>query len=306
MRLQSQNLVPNGSFEEFYSCPWTTGQVDTCLDWQGMGGFDNLPQFPGTPDYFASCAPLIISVPDNYFGSQSAFEGNAYVGIYTFDYVWWYREIIGTKLMSPIIPGDNYHISMRVSRGNWTQYATGNCVASNKIGIRFTNSPYSQTNLPLINNQAQLFEDFLITDTLNWVLLTWNFIPDSAYNYLYIGNFFDDAHTDTVSVNCPFPGHSYYFIDSLNVICTDENCFTNSLNVINQEINILYDHESKTIFLNYTQKVVFVLINAVGEVVLKMSDAGTDHINASQLSRGVYLAKLSTEQKIMVKKIFVY
>jgi hypothetical protein len=91
---------------------------------------------------------------------------------------------------------------MRVSRGNWTNQSY-NCSASNNIGVRFTTKPYSASFPPPINNTATLNTDTIVKDTLNWILLSWNFTADSAYNYIYIGNFFDNAHTDTVVINAP-------------------------------------------------------------------------------------------------------
>jgi OOP family OmpA-OmpF porin len=190
----AQNLVPNSSFEEYYVCPDNTSQVDSSVSWHSV---------LNTPDYFVTCSPYPVCIPDNLCGYQYPFDGNAYMGIITYDwYFTYWKEIIGTQLLDTLVPGNNYHFSMRVSRGNWTNQSY-NCSASNNIGVRFTTKPYSASFPPPINNTATLNTDTIVKDTLNWILLSWNFTADSAYNYIYIGNFFDNAHTDTVVINAP-------------------------------------------------------------------------------------------------------
>ncbi len=75
--VQAQNLIPNGSFEQFTSCPRTTGQVDSAIGWHNV---------LNTPDYFATCSPYPVSIPDNVCGSQMPFDGSGYMGLYT--YAW--------------------------------------------------------------------------------------------------------------------------------------------------------------------------------------------------------------------------
>jgi hypothetical protein len=222
--LIAQNLVPNGSFELQYSCPTGMNEVDTCISWHKFGG---IPGGPGTPDYFDSCSAGLNGVPNNVCGTQVPFDGSAYMGIYTFEYSYWYREYIGAELLDTLLPANNYSISMRVSRGNRTTFQTDACVASNRMGIRFTTYAYPLDTILPINNYAQVYEDSILIDTLDWVLLHWNFVADSAYTHLYIGNFFESDSTDTLQINCLVPpGRAYYYIDSVNVACISSNCFT--------------------------------------------------------------------------------
>lgn len=78
--LRSQeNLVPNGSFEEFWQCPvgndLNDGQFERCKYWWK-------PTTSGTADYFNEChTGGIVGVPNNFWGYQEAFHGKGYVGI---------------------------------------------------------------------------------------------------------------------------------------------------------------------------------------------------------------------------------
>ncbi len=305
--MRAQNLVPNGSFEQLHSCPNSTGQVDSCLQWFAV---------QNTPDYFASCSPYPVSVPDNLCGSQLPFDGNAYMGLYT--YIWafrQYREIIGTKLLDKLIPGNTYQVSMRVSRGNWTNQAY-NVAASNKLGVRFTKDeselyPNNTSNYDTIyvDNNAQLYTDSIITDTLNWVLLHWNYIADSAYSYMYIGNFFTDEFTDTSVIAAPLGqfGQAYYFIDSVNVFCVSENCFVQAQNVIAAEIRMLFETSSNALLVQMenNHEAALSIVNVTGQVIRREKVSGEVRINLSGLQAGLYIATLKTEKKVMTQKFII-
>src|SRR5688572_26019825 len=74
--LNGQNLLSNSSFETYSACPFYVSQLSFANGWYSPTD--------GTPDYFNSCADPVtfMNVPDNQFGNQSAFEGNAYAGFY--------------------------------------------------------------------------------------------------------------------------------------------------------------------------------------------------------------------------------
>src|SRR5271157_5345469 len=80
--LHAQNLVPNPSFEQYDTCPNSSGQINYAKYWF-QGG-------PGNPDYFNICSSTLpypgnqFSVPQNAWGYQFAYEGNAYCGEYSY------------------------------------------------------------------------------------------------------------------------------------------------------------------------------------------------------------------------------
>jgi OOP family OmpA-OmpF porin len=295
----AQNLVPNGSFEQYYSCPVFNGEADTCIGWHSFGGIIGAT---GTPDYFNSCS-ILVGVPDNLCGRQMAYQGNAYMGLFTRDYSYWYREIIGTQLLDTLIPGENYHISMRICHGNSTSQVE-TCFATNKMGIKFTtyNIPYG-TIIP-IDNSPQLYSDSIVTDTVDWVLLSWDFIPDSSYSNIYIGNFFETDSTDTVSFNC-MGFHAYYFIDSVNVACESEQCILTSNELNRDDLKLIYDANQNIIRLtqNLNSHCSLTIYRENGDVV--MTDEGNRNIytNISSLIPGFYLAFLQSEKQVFQLKI---
>ena len=300
------NLVPNGSFEEYVHCPDNSNEADSCIGWR---------RIKYSPDYFNTCAPYPVCIPDNSAGYQTAQFGNAYMGLLTYTYfagsytLW--REVIGTDLIQPMIPGNEYSVSMRVSRGNWTPMAY-NCAASNKLGMRFSTQAYSFSNSftspPAIDNFAQAYVDSIVTDTINWVLLHWNYIADSAYTHLYIGNFFDDSHTDTMVINAPLGqvGDAYYFIDSVNVICEGDDCISGMSDAEITPVNIWYDVSHREIqIVGLKKNVGVIVINTNGQVVHKRNAIGDVSLNAKNWTNGIYIIQLKTEQYALVKKILV-
>lgn len=293
----AQNLVPNGSFEDYYSCPISNGQADTCVGWFGMGGVGD--PLPGTPDYFNACAPYVANVPDNFAGYQSAFKGNAYMGLYTYHWPTFWREIIGANLIDTLIIGNSYNASMRVSRGNHT-FQANNSAASNRMGIRFSNVPFSKDNPPPIDNFAHLHEDSIITDTSNWVLLYWHFVADSEYSHVYIGNFFDDENTDIITYG-PYPADAYYFIDSVNIECVSENCMTGIENIDNDQL-IQFDGINRIKFEQDGHLLIYAL---TGQEVLNRNINSGNVLN-TDVPTGIYILLFSNEENSISQKIFLY
>lgn len=74
----AQNLVPNPSFEDTVHCPIGQGLIDEAQGWYHAGY---------SVDYFNPCANASGAsngVPNNWVGSQLAYDGNSYVGMVTY------------------------------------------------------------------------------------------------------------------------------------------------------------------------------------------------------------------------------
>lgn len=99
--------------------------------------------------------------------------------------------------------------------------------ASNKIGVLFTNDEYESLSnpAPLPANFAHFYSNTIITDTLDWTIISGSFIADSAYKYIMIGNFFDNNQTAYLTVLDSLLGEcSYYFIDDVCVSTDSLTC----------------------------------------------------------------------------------
>ena len=297
MKLSAQNLVPNGSFEQLIGCPQGIGEIDSCENWFIEAN---------SPDCFASCAPYPASVPGNLVGNQSPFEGENYAGLIPFiSYGGNYREIIGAKLVDSLAIGNTYHFSMRICRGyNENQ---GVIIACNRLGAKFSKSKHVADYTFSHDNLQQLYEDSIITDSINWVLLQWDYTADSTYKYVYIGNSFDNAHTDTFNVGQPNT-FAYYYVDSVNLFCVSSNCATGIYNEGNANNWMQYEEESANLNFHIDDEgtVEFFLINMMGEKILQTTVTDNMNIPLRNLSGGVYIAWLRTKDGSIVKKILIH
>ena len=220
----SQNLIPNPSFELRDTCPYTFGfqEGDQPLYWR---------TWLNSPDYFNACAgdlgglDTLLDVPQNGLTFQYAFDGDAYVGMYCFYPTDYYREYIGVQMNTPLVVGQTYHVSFRANlaaNGSYF-YNSGAC---NNLGALFTMASNAWTGITgpdfPFRNHAQVYSQSVITDTLEWTLVSGSFVADSAYQYLVIGNFFDHVHTDSLAT----PGMAivaYYLIDAV-CVSAHEGC----------------------------------------------------------------------------------
>jgi len=221
---EAQNLVPNPSFEDTLGCPNNEDQVYLSNGWHCFGG---------TPEYFNQCSiedsvygVPIAGVPYNWPGFQIPYNGVAYCGVYCFDKIAPdSREYIGRLLSTPLVVGQKYFASIKISLAEKSSYAVNN------IGINFRTNAYTDSInwMPLETNHSFVHCSSIISDTSNWVVVSGSFYSDSAYQYVMVGNFYDHSLIDTVRVNNNFNGIaiSYYYIDD---VCVSPDSITCDLN----------------------------------------------------------------------------
>jgi hypothetical protein len=210
---EAQNLVPNGDFEQYTSCPNNLDELYKAAPWMNPS--------TASPDYKNQCSGnSTTSVPDNTHGYQVAHSGGGYAGMCLMTqppFAPEYRENIEAPLLSPLVANSCYHFEMYVSFGNVCQLAVED------IGVYFSTSIISGVGnynplpyTPQITNTTGY-----LSDTLNWMLVSGNYTAAGGESYLTIGNFNDDANTNFIITN---PGaqyqFSYYFIDDVSLTLT--------------------------------------------------------------------------------------
>lgn len=299
---KSQNLVLNPSFEDTVECPiFLLDGVENLLHWKTTSSVD----------YYNGCTNGM----NYFFDKQLPATGNAYCGLYTFNpTVINSREIIEGILSENLLIGTTYYFSLKINLSNYS-----NCL-SNKFSVKFSTAPlnydHDNINPNIVNNYAQFYIDSMITDTLNWGILNGNFIADSAYKYISIGNFYDDNNTSIYIQNGATDCWPYYFIDDICVSADSVTCY-NVTQVINiKKINnfdMYYDAHIKQIIIenpygftiNYKdciitdllgKKLSFNLENLEKKIYIKMYDC----------KKGVYILRLSTNKFNTSKKILIY
>ncbi|MEI7596487.1 MAG: T9SS type A sorting domain-containing protein [Bacteroidota bacterium] len=225
----AQNLVLNGSFEEYYSFPAFQGNIDSCKYW-----FQPLKE--STSDWFHKCYPWAanggMGVPKNIWGNQYARTGKGYAGIvgYYKPYSYWYdkREYIETKLASPLEGRKIYCVRFFVSLAdsiskfsinNMSTYFTTDSVLSNGYFLDY----------PFIDAQAQVSspQNQFLNDYQNWMEISGSFMAQGGEQFLTLGNFKKDSEIQIQTANSSILYKSaYYYIDDVVVYPCDAPVYT--------------------------------------------------------------------------------
>lgn len=194
---EAQNLVPNPSFETYSQCPdpatidpMPDNMIDLATGWNNPTGW--------TPDYFAACVSETsgYNVPNSGWGFQNARTGNAYAGLVSAAISANAREYIQTELTESLIAGKQYSVTFYVSLSERCTYA------SNNIGAYFSDTPVSVSHSWVLPYTPQISNNPFtnpLTDTLGWTEVSGVFTSVGGEKYMTIGNFNDDATTDTTN-----------------------------------------------------------------------------------------------------------
>jgi hypothetical protein len=293
------NLVLNPSFESNSACPGNVGELDKANFWDSFGG---------SCDYFTPCGvDPGVKVPSNTFGYQYASNGNSYAGFIAYYDAVYYREVLGGKLSTPLSISQKYFFSFRVSRGT---KLTGYGI--NKVGIKLTQTNSYTVNPSnfgvTINNTAHYSHSSVISDTLNWVQIKGSVIADSAYQYIMIGNFFDDANTTFTNLPPGGGNYAYYFVD--DVCLSTDSAFVSEfamgldrLELNNESIQIYPNPASDQIFIECAGDSKFIVYDCFGKEVKtqKIRVAGKYKIQTGSWKEGIYYVHVNEKvQKLMI------
>lgn len=296
----AQNLVPNPSFEEYIDCPWSCCDLDlNCVNWYS---------FSETPDYFNSCSEYTAGVPFNPWGHQFAITGNAYAALVTYSSIAEnIREYIATPLTTPIESGESYYIMFYMSQSDGGDLDNWRC-ATDRIGAKFFNDPdYTPDNPYVPGNDPDLQYNGLFTDTTNWVLIDGWFEADQAYNWVAVGNFFDDEQTDTVQFGEPGKCFGIYYIENVCITTNPTDCdYLKQESDLNSDIEPDESEEFIQIHPNpspgWFQIIAsFVLTevkvyNAIGQLIIKQYVGQQElNIDGTNWAKGLYILKVKDE-----------
>ncbi len=204
--LHAQNIVSNPGFEIFTTCPTAFGQINRASPWYS-------PTTGGSTDLFHSCSaniPVPITHPLIVY-QQERNGTNGIMGLQVHSGSANYREYAQAPLNCSLDSGVTYYVEMYVNKSNTAKYAI------DQIGIFFSVNPLTATGSSplLVTPQIVSPSGTYITDTLNWTLISGTFMADSAYSYITIGNFKNDANTNLVDPLHGAATQCYYLFDDI-------------------------------------------------------------------------------------------
>jgi PKD repeat protein len=160
-------------------------------------------------------------MPHNGIGYQQSHDGDGYAGCY-FDAGGIYTEYIHVQLASPMIAGVTYDFSMYVVLHNFSETATDD------IGAYFSVTAPSSSGVGYLSGnpvpQITNTPGNVITDTLNWTLISGEYMAAGGEEYLTIGHFKDDSLVTYIDLPYGTIG-PYYYIDDVSVTSSAQVIF---------------------------------------------------------------------------------
>ena len=221
--LLCQNIVYNGSFEDYSICPNNLMQLNRATHWfsANWGG-------GGSSEYYNACDnPGNFGVPHNLAAFQYARTGNAYSGTdcYEFNdiYPHEYREYIEGSLRYPLLIGHQYCVSFYLSLAN-----PSSSYGVDALGLYFTIDSLITNSADALYLKPQIVNDSMniITDTLNWVKVSGTFVASGGERFFTFGNFKRNNQTNAININGFVDGVAYYLLDDVAVYECDAPVFT--------------------------------------------------------------------------------
>lgn len=216
----SQNLVPNNSFENAWSCPqsYVTFPVDNPYpDWIN-------PNY-GTPDLLHVCSEQDAGIPDNFAGSLYPYDGVAYAGIVLWEkyvysgkeYKFISREYIQAKLKTKLKRNKLYCVKLQYANAGKGLYAV------NALGVALTKQKIVSKGGELIIQMPQVINrpDHIMDNYNNWEELCGTYRAKGNEQFITIGNFWDNENTEFVNnIRENLDStiiYAYYLIDDVKV-----------------------------------------------------------------------------------------
>jgi hypothetical protein len=223
----AQNLVMNGSFEEYSKCPYADNQLKFCKNWsKAVGG--------STPEYFNSCSEGMqkivnysVSVPKNVEGEQEAKDGRAYAGAAFYAmHNFYFREYLQGKLKDKLEEGKRYTFSFFISQ------AEKSYVSTNVISVCFSvnNSlVLAKPPHPLLRCLGKTtIRDIDFKNTKDWIEVKGSYVALGGESYITIGVFDGDLKEREFKelgrifkAKLDDDDSGYYYIDNVSVIKSD-------------------------------------------------------------------------------------
>ncbi len=235
--IKAQNLVSNGSFEEYTECPDYFGQWPRVVGWTSP--------FLLSADYFNRCAGgVVCSVPFNQFGYQEPAHGNAYMGLATYQIdAALGREMIATELSELLVPGVPVYVSYKVTTGGFGSLAFNSAdhVAKGP-DLQFFEELPTDWYQYLFPNNASIEMQEVVQDTLAWVTVSGAYTPDAPMRWILIANLFEDSLSSVGVLDSGGQfGNAYVFVDDVCISYDPDYCqgaFTMSENSVRAALHV--------------------------------------------------------------------
>ncbi|HEU4718323.1 MAG TPA: T9SS type A sorting domain-containing protein [Bacteroidia bacterium] len=282
--VSSQNLVPNPGFETQDTCP-SVSEIWKAPPW--------VSATLGTPDLYNSTCSSQNFPGRTGIGSSGVYAMNTFSNN---------REYMIAPLTSPLAGGTTYYVSFWVKRANY-RYAV------DQFGAYFSTSNINQTTTGVLNYTPQVHNltgNFLSSST-SWMQISGSFVAAGGESYIVIGNFSNDANTDTLVANSSSSSKvAYYMVDDISVnasgVGIDENLVAGGIIVYptpaSDRINVQADGAGSVTLLDATGRL-------VQNMQVENPQPGKFVLNVAECSEGVYFLNIYSDNGVTTKKVVI-
>ncbi len=293
-----QNLVPNYSFEVYDTCP-SGGGINYAPPW--------LNPTSASPDYYNQCAISGgASVPTNVFGYQYAHTGVAYAGICVYgsdssNNIFSAREYIEIELTDSLIANHRYCVNFYVNLAD--KISSTYNVAISEIGLLLSISRVNSSNAGPLPNTPQILSPvgMILDDSINWTLISGNYLAIGGERYITIGNFSNDVNTDTMEFNSSASIHgAYYYLDDISVVQCNVGIDEANAEVSSFNLSPNPNNGQMTLSYHLAQAAELSIYDMQGRRLITYTlppNNQTLNLNLDQLNAGIYYYSLHTHDK---------
>jgi gliding motility-associated-like protein len=212
----------NGGFESNLVVPNALGQ------WYYSEYWTNAGSVLSGPDYYTYSSNSIADIPETAMGLVNAAQGQSIMGLilagksHTNT-----REYISTSFGSPLVVGEKYLVSFKITNGSKTTTSYAGLGVSD-IGVLFSTSAPTQVDMTPIIADPQFKIDTVFYDN-DWKTVSFVFDADQPYTQLTFGVFAADNQVTIAKKEGDDPYFAYYFVDDFDiVICPEDYDPTNA------------------------------------------------------------------------------
>lgn len=222
LSIQSQNLIPNPSFELTTKCPTSVPDFKHVKAWGSLSWFH----------YMNGCSDTSkgtgqFGVPFNLFGYQKSRTGKGHAAL-LIDL----KAILQTKLSSPLVKDSVYFIEFYVSRAEKSYAASfvmGACLSKDSVFIDRAERGYGWeekvwADLYELKPQITNAENRLLDDTTFWVRISGTYKALGGEEYILIGYTKDASKSreDFKIISKGYLTKCCYYIDDVTVILNSQ------------------------------------------------------------------------------------
>ncbi len=295
------NLVPNPSFDTISQCPLFSGEIYYASPWFQPSTWNGNTTNSSSSEVFNICGTSnYVGIPTNNMGYQYARTGNGYGGIVVDYYSGDYREYIEVPLLSPLISQKKYCVEFYVSLANnhWEAISNMGAYFSVDSVLYMTGWTPLDMYVPQIENP----DPNILSDTVNWTLISGSFIASGGEKFLTIGNFHNDSATNSFPLyGGSFPS-AYYYIDDVSVTFCDPSEIDE--NNLFYRINIYPNPASNFIDVETNLKEYSISVfDAMGKLIFKENmTQNKTRIDVSDFPTGIYFIQLQNGENLIGQK----